>query len=309
LTNKTEKTIQGYPTELPAASEKRWLHEALGLAEGDTPFPWQEELLARFRSGTIDRALDIPTGLGKTAVMAIWLVGRACGANLPRRLVYIVDRRAVVDQATDVAMGLRDFVDRRRDVKKRLDLEEDCSLPISTLRGQYVDNKEWLEDPASPAIIVGTLDMIGSRLLFEGYGVSRKMRPYHAGLIGADALVVLDEAHLVPAFEQLINTVAENTAVFGPRNKELRKIVPSFHLLALSATARSKSKCVFSLTGTDLVHPVVKRRLDAPKRLTITTEYGKFPRRKFRGPIETLTIDGRKRGKTCSQKCLSHIAL
>jgi hypothetical protein len=61
LTNKTEKTIQGYPTELPAASENRWLHEALGLAEGDTPFPWQEELLAWFRSGTIDRALDIPT--------------------------------------------------------------------------------------------------------------------------------------------------------------------------------------------------------------------------------------------------------
>lgn len=62
----------------------------------NTPFPWQEELFARFVSGTIERALDIPTGLGKTAVMAIWLVARACGAKLPRRLVYVVDRRLTV---------------------------------------------------------------------------------------------------------------------------------------------------------------------------------------------------------------------
>ena len=51
------------------------------------------------------------------------------------------------------------------------------------LRGQHLDNRLWLEDPAAPAIIVGTVDMIGSRLLFEGYGVTPRMRPVHAGLI------------------------------------------------------------------------------------------------------------------------------
>ena len=56
-----------------------------------------------FRDGKLPPAVDIPTGLGKTAVMAIWLLARAAGARLPRRLVYVVDRRAVVDQATDFA--------------------------------------------------------------------------------------------------------------------------------------------------------------------------------------------------------------
>jgi CRISPR-associated endonuclease/helicase Cas3 len=248
-------------------SAKQWLREALGLPEGDTPFPWQEELLTCFTNGVIDRSLDIPTGLGKTAVMAIWLVARALSAALPRRLVYVVDRRAVVDQATDVAKSLREWIDRDPEIKQMLGLR-DGSLPISTLRGQYIDNKEWLEDPASPSIIVGTIDMIGSRLLFEGYGTSRKMRPYHAGLLGADTLVVLDEAHLVPPFEKLLETVADGAALFGPRDEALQMLVPSFKHLALSATGRTRTDKPFGLTEEDLTHPVVRRRLDAPKRLT-----------------------------------------
>ena len=246
----------------------RWLREALGLSNGDTPFPWQEEILARFANGTIERALDIPTGLGKTAVMAIWLVARARGAVLPRRLVYVVDRRAVVDQATDVASGLREYVDRNPGFKKALGLGA-RSLPISTLRGQHVDNREWLEDPALSAIIVGTVDMIGSRLFFEGYGTSRKMRPYQAGLLGADTLVVLDEAHLVPPFEKLLETVADGDAVFGPSDRALRNLIPTFKLLCLSATGRTLAGTAFELQEADLKHFFVRRRLDAPKRLTL----------------------------------------
>lgn len=248
--------------------QDKWLQKALNLPEGETPFPWQVQLLSRFMSGTVDRSLDIPTGLGKTAVMAIWLVARAMGAPLPRRLVYVVDRRAVVDQATEVAKGLRGFVEDNPEIKEKLALGK-RSLPISTLRGQYVDNREWLEDPAAPAIIVGTVDMIGSRLLFEGYGTSRKMRPYHAGLLGVDTLVALDEAHLVPPFEKLLEAIAEGGATFGPRDEALRRLVPPFRLLALSATGRASAGSSIGLQDADLKHAVVRRRLDAPKRLTI----------------------------------------
>jgi CRISPR/Cas system-associated endonuclease/helicase Cas3 len=47
-----------------------WLQGALGLARGQRPFPWQLELLRRFLRGDATEAIDIPTGLGKTAVMA-----------------------------------------------------------------------------------------------------------------------------------------------------------------------------------------------------------------------------------------------
>jgi CRISPR-associated endonuclease/helicase Cas3 len=247
---------------------KQWLRQALGLPDGELPFPWQEDLLARMLDGGIPEVVDIPTGLGKTAAMAIWLVARACGVKLPRRLVYVVDRRAVVDQATDVALGLREFVDGDPDIQRALGLREDQSLPISTLRGQYVDNRKWLDDPAAPAIIVGTVDMIGSRLLFEGYGVSRKMRPYHAGLLGVDTLVVLDEAHLVPPFEHLLRTIATEPA-FRPREERSTQGVPPFKLLSLSATGRTRNADVFGLKDADFEHQVLKTRLNAKKSLHI----------------------------------------
>lgn len=247
---------------------KQWLRHTLGLNSGESSFPWQEDLLTRMRDGEIPEVVDIPTGLGKTATMAIWVVARACGAKLPRRLVYVVDRRAVVDQATEVALALRAFVDGDAAIKKALGLREYQSLPISTLRGQYVDNREWLDDPAAPAIIVGTVDMVGSRLLFEGYGVSRKMRPYHAGLLGVNTLVILDEAHLVPPFEHLLRTIATKPA-FRPREGHSTQGVPPFKLLSLSATGRTRNADVFGLTGADFEHQVLKERLGAKKSLHI----------------------------------------
>jgi CRISPR-associated endonuclease/helicase Cas3 len=250
---------------MPQNDFERFFHELTG---SPSPFPWQEKLFHRFMTNSVERALDIPTGLGKTTVMAVWLLARAEGASIPRRLVYIVDRRAVVDQATEVANALREAVVRHPNLGAALKLNG-RPLPISTLRGQHVDNKQWLEDPSSPAIIVGTIDMIGSRLLFEGYGVSRKMRPYHAGLLGADTLVVLDEAHLVPPFEMLLDAIASNSAGVAPRDAEARAIVPQFKLMSLSATGRKRSERPFSLTNDDLKHPIVRQRLDAKKRLRL----------------------------------------
>ena len=234
------------------------------------PFPWQEEVFRRFAAGTVDRSLDIPTGLGKTAVMAVWLLARAVGASIPRRLVYVVDRRAVVDQASEVADVLREAVGKRPALGEALKLGG-RPLPVSTLRGQHVDNKLWLEDPSAPALVVGTIDMIGSRLLFEGYGVSRKMRPYHAGLLGADTLIVLDEAHLVPPFELLLDAIVSNRAGTAPRDAEARAVVPPFRLMCLSATGRPRADRPLTVSDKDLAHPVVRQRLDAVKRLELKT--------------------------------------
>ena len=160
------------------------------------------------------------------------------------------------------------------ELAKKLGLDASAGLPISTLRGGFADNRDWLEDPSKPAIVVGTIDMVGSRLLFEGYGVSRGMRPYHAGLLGVDALVLLDEAHLCPPFEALLRQVeSHRDGKLGPVDGS-DSITPPFRLMSLSATGRDVSEtspgAVFRLEAEDREEPVVAQRLVACKRLKVT---------------------------------------
>lgn len=235
------------------------------------PFRWQRRLFRHFADGNVPDTLDLPTGIGKTSVMAIWLLARAYNPALPRRLVYVVDRRAVVDQATREAEKLRQALEEKNEltaIRTCLGLSE-RHLPVSTLRGRLADNREWLSDPTASAIIVGTIDMVGSRLLFEGYGVSRGMRPFHAGFLGSDVLFVLDEAHLCPPFEALLRSVA--SGILWPAENEGRNIIPPFRLLPLSATGRSSSEKPFGLEAEDYEDKPVKRRLEAEKRLEVET--------------------------------------
>lgn len=241
---------------------------------GHPPFPWQQTLFDEFLQKQFRKTCDVPTGLGKTSIITIWFLALAHHArtgtlnDFPRRLIYVVNRRTVVDQATreaerirqaiveeptlaDIAGGLRSVVTR----------PADTPFAISTLRGQFADNAEWRIDPARPALVVGTVDMIGSRLLFAGYGRGFKTRPLHAGFLGQDSILVHDEAHLEPAFQQLLTTIQ-------CEQKRCGDFLP-LRLIALTATPRTSTNREGSvLTDEDRKHPIVSKRLSARKGIT-----------------------------------------
>ena len=239
----------------------------LGLT-GKKPFEWQKRLFRLFLKGIIPRRIALPTGSGKTSLMVIWLLAFTRLASmeerkmLPRRLVWIVDRRVVVDQATEEAQNIRQKMCHLEsiedhDVRKVLSvveeevcnacinhLDETIPLAVSTLRGELADNQEWKKDPSKLGIIIGTVDMIGSRLLFSGYGDGGYFRPYHAGLLGIDALIVVDEAHLSPALAKTIEQVEKHSAAAKHPFTPMRTV-------QLTATPRGHSANTFLLRNDD----------------------------------------------------------
>jgi hypothetical protein len=136
---------------------------------GHAPFHWQCRLHERFARGDVPVRCDLPTGLGKTSVIPVWafalaqqVASESENRRLPRRLVYIVDRRAVVDQATDeveaLLAKLRQWATSEECPElhrlARAFLESSCEaegepFTVSTLRGQHADNRRWLEDPSA----------------------------------------------------------------------------------------------------------------------------------------------------------------
>jgi CRISPR-associated endonuclease/helicase Cas3 len=238
---------------------------------GVTPFPWQITLYLRLIGGDFPKAASLPTGLGKTSIIAIWLCALATKPEaIPRRLVYVVNRRTVVDQTTAEVAKWRNQLRSETLSNLAPPLAALSAIPlapgasplaISTLRGQFADNREWSADPARPAVIVGTVDMIGSRLLFNSYGAGFKTRPHHAGFLGQDTLVVHDEAHLEPAFQRLLETLAARQIT----DRDLRPL----RVLALSATNRDATETSHALTEADHENPIVRKRTHAAKKPTL----------------------------------------
>jgi CRISPR-associated endonuclease/helicase Cas3 len=75
---------------------------------GDAPFPWQKALYHDwFKHGNIPPLASLPTSVEKTRVIAIWLIALALRSPLPRRLVYVVNRRTVIDRTTNETEQLR----------------------------------------------------------------------------------------------------------------------------------------------------------------------------------------------------------
>lgn len=238
---------------------------------GYAPFPWQSKLAAEVcEEGAWPAALDVPTGAGKTSALDVAVFHLALEASAgkkrraPVRIAFVVDRRLVVDGAAEHARELAaalasstEGVVRTVADRLRLLAEQPAEpLMVARLRGGVPRESDWARTPSQPVILVSTVDQVGSRLLFRGYGVSDRMKPIHAGLLGCDSLVLLDEAHLSQPFEQTLR---------GLETTEKPEAAPSMRTRVVTLSATQTAARPFAISSEDRKHPVLAPRLKAAK--------------------------------------------
>lgn len=168
---------------------KTFFQTALGTQ--DEPYAYQ----SRLATEPWPELLDIPTGLGKTAAVVLaWLYKRRNGeAGTPRRLVYCLPMRVLVEQTHD------NIVDWLKRLNSFSDTAEKDGISVHRLMGGEADTRSWVEHPEKDMILIGTQDMLLSRALMRGYGMSRYRWPIDFALLHNDALWVFDEVQLMGA--------------------------------------------------------------------------------------------------------------
>jgi CRISPR-associated endonuclease/helicase Cas3 len=247
---------------------------------GVKPFPWQRRLVSQvLASGRWPSSISLPTASGKTAILDIavfCLASQGKKGNTGRRIFYIVDRRVVVDQAYERAESLaRKLTEAKEGIlsevaKELMRYGGSKPLAVARLRGAMYRDESWAASPSQPIICVSTVDQVGSRLLFRGYGLSNSARPIHAALIANDSLIILDEAHISIPFGETLRAIERYRSeawAGSPLN------LP-FAFVRMSATSHGAE---FSLAEEDIEDPVLGKRIKAHKEVTLH----KVPDEKF----------------------------
>ena len=166
--------------------------------DGNTPFDYQ----ARLALQPWPDLLAVPTGLGKTAAVVLaWAWKRgwrpdgrriAADASTPRRLIYCLPMRVLVEQTQ------RECERWLRNLGASGAVGQD-RVSVQVLMGGSEDLKKpvWAEHPEQDQILIGTQDMLLSRALMRGYGMSRYQWPVHFAMLHNDAMWVFDEVQIM----------------------------------------------------------------------------------------------------------------
>jgi len=250
------------------------------------PFPWQSEFARRICDGESPEYVAVPTGSGKTACLDAAVFALAVQSFLPieqrtqgRRIFFIVNRRVIVDEAYERAGELckklrnatPDSVSGRVAAALCALSGEMRPLDRVQLRGGIYRDRSWAGALLQPMIICSTVDQVGSRLLFRGYGVSEQARPIHAALVAQDSMLIVDEAHISRPFIQTLDWIRQYRE-YRPQSSET--LCLPFQYIKMTATppAGTEAERMIALSESDQEHPVLKPRLSGAKIARLISE-------------------------------------
>lgn len=238
---------------------------------GHPPYDYQQ----RLAEGDWPDLLDIPTGLGKTAAVTLaWAAKRGWGnpaerrpdAQTPRRLVWCLPMRVLVEQTEAAVIK---WLESLGVYGKPGDNNK---VAVQVLMGGEDGVRGWAQHPEQDQIIIGTQDMLLSRALMRGYGMSRYQWPMDFALLHNDALWVFDEIQLMgaglPTSTQLEAFRRQLPLAQSSRSLWISATLNPQWLSTVDFREHLATLQSLSLSDADRDNPAVTRRLNAAKPLS-----------------------------------------
>ncbi len=301
------------PTDFPQPLSLYEFAEFYEALYNHRPFQWQTRLAKSVGQGDWPDYLKLPTSSGKTAAidMAVFaLAYQAASANrdqaampAPRRIFFVVDRRIIVNEAyrraSRAARWLRKTLhfDTELSKKDQKDFDalnpahlevltrvarwlqvlagDDLAPPLDCfeLRGGIYRDDAWVRSPLQPTVLTSTVDQVGSRLLFRGYGVSNRNLSIHAALTANDSLIILDEAHCSKPFSQTMAAITR----YREANWASELVQTPFRFVQMTATPppNAQANQVFGLDDADYQNdPLLEQRHGCSKPIALVEARG-----------------------------------
>ena len=240
-------------------------------ATGSGPFAFQQAF-----ANELHQLVNVPTGLGKTAMVVVGWLWRRNGGNesikrsTPRRLVYCLPMRVLVEQTSQ---NVNEWIEKAG-LKGKID--------VHVLMGGE-ELSDWDTNPERDSIIIGTQDMLISRALNRGYAMSRPRWPMAFGLLHTDCLWVFDEIQLMgsglattaqlEAFRRILpNAGSESaTSAHGCQSVWMSATMQPNWLETVDFKGYLEGLATLKLSEDDRGNGVVKQRIAAKKQLSRAT--------------------------------------
>lgn len=224
------------------------------LLSNRPPHDWQIALSEP--EDCCNRLIRVPTGFGKTlGVLSTWLWHRLKlnDDRWPRRLIWCLPMRVLVEQTEQEVRRVLDAMGVLWDGSP----DHAGKVGVHLLMGG-TDGGEWHLYPEACSVLIGTQDMLLSRIMNRGYGAPRARWPMEFGLLNHDALWVMDEIQLMDVG---LATSAQVQVFRGQdQDKSLRPCVTWWMSATLQREWLAKSPDTAALASTLSLHSIAQEQ-------------------------------------------------
>ena len=199
------------------------------IMHGFKPYPYQYRLMESFIKGNYPKTLSIPTGLGKSYIVTIFIFTLYKRPDItPRRLIFVSDRQLYCHNVGVLSHKILNRLKNSnniliREIREKLnEISGDELLYIDTTPGGIPLYSNTYPLPNTPYITILNEYTFMSRVLFCN-NVNGRLNSIYGALYGNDCLVILDDI-------KEPNTITNTLQNISNISQQIR-----YHVIAMSS--------------------------------------------------------------------------